>query len=239
MAAPKKAPTPEEVFFNADIASDAAFIPNPDAPHVYQAIAAVTAAMAARGIAKDRQNQQQGFKFRGIDDIYQALSRHLATVGLVIIPRVISRNVREVTNAKGTLLFYVTLEAEYDIISAKDGSKHTARIFGEAMDSGDKATNKATSACYKYLCLQTFCIPTEGDNDADNTMHEIDGEAMFRKDLQDAIIKVNAQCLSVDDLSMLKSTLHPQIVNHPEFIAAGKQRYSEITSQKQSQPAAA
>ena len=41
--------------------------------------------------------------------------------------------------------------------------------YGEAMDSADKSTNKAMSAAYKYMCLQVFCIPTEGDNDADGT----------------------------------------------------------------------
>lgn len=40
-------------------------------------------------------------------------------------------------------------------------------MFGEAMDSADKATNKAMSAAYKYMATQEFCIPTEGDNDAD------------------------------------------------------------------------
>jgi hypothetical protein len=42
------------------------------------------------------------------------------------------------------------------------------------MDSGDKATNKAMSAAFKYACLQAFCIPTEGDNDADATTHVVD-----------------------------------------------------------------
>jgi len=41
------------------------------------------------------------------------------------------------------------------------------------MDSGDKATNKAMSAAYKYALMQTFAIPTEGDNDADATTHEV------------------------------------------------------------------
>lgn len=40
------------------------------------------------------------------------------------------------------------------------------------MDTADKSTNKAMSAAYKYLCLQLFCIPTEGDNDADATTLE-------------------------------------------------------------------
>lgn len=41
------------------------------------------------------------------------------------------------------------------------------------MDSGDKATNKAMSAAYKYACMQAFSIPTEGDNDPDATIHEV------------------------------------------------------------------
>jgi hypothetical protein len=53
---------------------------------------------------------------------------------------------------------------------------HTACTFGEAMDSADKATNKAMSAAFKYVVMQTFCIPTEGDNDADATSHEVAGK---------------------------------------------------------------
>ena len=35
------------------------------------------------------------------------------------------------------------------------------------MDSGDKASNKAMSAAFKYACFQTFCIPTEEMRDPD------------------------------------------------------------------------
>jgi hypothetical protein len=41
------------------------------------------------------------------------------------------------------------------------------------MDSGDKATNKAMSAAYKYAAFLTFAIPTEGDNDAESHTHEV------------------------------------------------------------------
>jgi hypothetical protein len=140
---------------------------------VYKAIATVTRALGREGISKDRKNLQQNYNFRGIDDIYNALNAELATAELCIIPRVISREVVERQSTKGGALFYVTIHAEYDIVSAKDGSKHTASAYGEAMDSGDKATNKAMSAAYKYLAMQLFCIPTEGDNDADATTHEV------------------------------------------------------------------
>ena len=134
---------------------------------VYKYINAVQSALAHDGISKDRKNVQQGYSFRGIDDVYNALAPLLAKNGLCILPRMISRNCEERQTQKGGTLFYVTVEAEFDFVCADDGSKHTVKTFGEAMDSGDKATNKAMSAAYKYAAFQAFAIPTEGDNDAD------------------------------------------------------------------------
>jgi hypothetical protein len=141
--------------------------------NVYQLIALVAADIARQGISKDRNNAAQGYKFRGIDDVYNALSPIMSAHGLVILPRIVSRVVTEKTNNKGNVLFYVTVEAEFDFVSSHDGTKHTVKTYGEAMDSGDKATNKAMSAAYKYAAFQTFCIPTEGDNDADAHTHVI------------------------------------------------------------------
>jgi len=144
--------------------------PNP--PNVYQCILKVCADLAQTGIGKDRRNEQQNYKFRGIDDVYNALAPVLAKHGLVILPRIVSREVAERVTQKGGTLFYVTLCAEFDFVSAHDGSQVTVRTYGEAMDSGDKATNKAMSACYKYAALMTFAIPTEGDHDTENATPE-------------------------------------------------------------------
>lgn len=139
---------------------------------VYAAISQVMAGMAKDGISKSRKNEQQGYKFRGIDDVYNALSGQLTAAKLVILPRVLSREVTERQTKNGGALFYVVLDVEFDLV-AEDASKHTVRTVGEAMDSGDKATNKAMSAAYKYMAMEVFCIPTEGDNDADSTTHEV------------------------------------------------------------------
>jgi hypothetical protein len=140
---------------------------------VYGLIAAVSAEIAQKGIAKDSKNAQQGYAFRGIDAVYNALAPVLAKHKLVIVPRFISRECVERPSKSGGVLFNVTVEGEFDFVSALDGSKHTARTFGEAMDSADKATNKAMSAAYKYAAFQAFCIPTEGDNDADAVTHDV------------------------------------------------------------------
>lgn len=141
--------------------------------NVYAKIAAVQGQLAKVGISKSRRNQQQGYNFRGIDEVYAALSPLLAEYGLVIVPRVISRECIEGQTRKGDPLFRVTVHAQFDFVSADDGSIHTAATFGEAMDSADKATNKAMSAAYKYAAFMTFAIPTEGDNDADASHHEV------------------------------------------------------------------
>jgi hypothetical protein len=139
---------------------------------VYKAINNVQADLSVLGITKDRRNMQgNGYNFRGIDDVYNTIAPLLAKHGLCILPRVLSRECVERVSQKGGALFYVTVNAEFDFVSAEDGTKHTVKTFGEAMDSGDKATNKAMSAAYKYACFQAFSIPTESDNDADAHTH--------------------------------------------------------------------
>jgi len=139
---------------------------------VYKAINNVQADLSVLGITKDRRNMQgSGYNFRGIDDVYNTIAPLLSKHGLCILPRVLSRECVERVSQKGGALFYVTVDVEFDFVSAEDGSKHTVKTFGEAMDSGDKATNKAMSAAYKYACFQAFSIPTESDNDADAHTH--------------------------------------------------------------------
>jgi len=144
-------------------------------PHVYAAIVGVMGALSKEGITKDRKASGGGanYNFRGVDDVYNALSSLLAENNVCIIPRVLASECVERLSKNGGALFYTTVDMEFDLVSALDGSRHTARTRGEAMDSSDKSTNKAMSAAYKYMAFQTFCIPTEADNDADATGHEV------------------------------------------------------------------
>ncbi len=142
-------------------------------PKVYSAICAVMADIGKTGIAKERKNAQQGYNFRGIDDVYNELNGLLAKHNLVLLPSVVSSERDERETQKGGVLFYTRLTVDFKVVSAEDGSSDTIRTVGEAMDSGDKSSNKAQSAAYKYAAMMVFCIPTEGDNDADYTTHEV------------------------------------------------------------------
>ena len=169
--------------------------------NVYQAISAVQKDLSTQGISKDRKNMQgSGYAFRGIDDVYNALAPFLAKHGLCILPRVLNRESIERQSKAGGALFYITVEVEFDLVAA-DGSKHTIKTFGEAMDSGDKATNKAMSAAYKYACMQSFCIPTEGDNDADSQTHQVAPKVEKPKGIElDHIKALMASAVSYENL---------------------------------------
>ncbi|EKA97186.1 ERF family protein [Proteus terrae] len=167
---------------------------------VYKAISNVAREMAETGIKKGSVNQQQGFMFRGIDAVYNALAPALVKHGLLILPRIIERTVTERQTQRGGLLFYVVVKAEFEFVSVEDGSKHTVVTYGEAMDSGDKATNKAMSIAYKYAAFQTFCIPTEETAiDADAEVHNIAPRT------PDQILKdFTNSALAITDLNILK-----------------------------------
>lgn len=172
---------------------------------VYKAISLVAKEMAEQGISKDRENRQQGFNFRGIDQVYNALAPMLAKHGLVILPRITERAVTERTTAKGGVLFYVVVKAEFDFVATEDGSKHTVITYGEAMDSGDKATNKAMSIAYKYAAFQAFCIPTEQTAiDADAEVHQVAARSP-----DEILADFTAQASECADLEGLKGIYKP------------------------------
>lgn len=144
--------------------------------HVYQAINAVQEDIAKKGIskgqdAKNKDNKHM-YRYRGIDDVYNALAPLLAQHKLIIFPSYRDKQIVERKSSFNSVLLYTTLTADFTFVSAVDGSSHTCTTYGEAMDSGDKGTNKAMSIAYKYACIQVFAIPTEGDNDPDATVHD-------------------------------------------------------------------
>lgn len=184
---------------------------------IYKAIAAVSLDLSKEGIAKDRKNDQQGYKFRGIDDVYNALAPIIAKHGLVILPRILSRAVTERQTAKGGVLFYVVVEAEFDFVAAADGSRHVVRTYGEAMDSADKATNKAMSAAYKYAAFQTFCIPTEGDHDADATTHT---EVLAAKPAGYEDWLVDLEAVAMEGTAALQAAWKKSKVEHRQYLTS-------------------
>jgi len=132
---------------------------------IYQAIA--TAMSEIEPIAKKRENKEQRFNFRGIDDVMNELSPILVKNKIFIYPEVTDVQRHERATAKGGTLFYSVLIVKYHF-THEDGTELCCVVVGEGMDTGDKASNKAMAIAFKYACIQMFCIPTEDIPDPDS-----------------------------------------------------------------------
>ena len=132
--------------------------------NIYEAISRCMEEIGAVG--KDAVNKQQGFKYRGVDAVMNAINPALVKNHVFIVPKVLDQQREERTTNKGSVLIYSICRIRYTFY-AEDGSSIEAVTVGEGMDSGDKATNKAMAIAFKYACFQVFCIPTEEMKDPD------------------------------------------------------------------------
>lgn len=122
-------------------------------------------------IGKDNVNQQQKFRYRGIDQVYNALNPVMAELGIFFCPEVLDMRREDRVTKNGTALTYTILTIRFTAY-APDGSSVSLTVMGEGMDSGDKGCNKAMSVAMKYAMFQLFCIPTEEMKDPDADVYE-------------------------------------------------------------------
>lgn len=142
--------------------------------NIFESINAVMDEIGA--IGKTSKNTTQGFMFRGIDAVMNAINPALIKYKVFIVPEILEQLREERTNTKGTTLIYSVCKVKYTFY-AEDGSHIEATVIGEGMDTGDKATNKAMSVAFKYACFQVFCIPTEEMEDDDASIEDPDKES--------------------------------------------------------------
>lgn len=135
-----------------------------ETPKIYSAIIDAMGQISA--VSKSRTNGTQGFAYRGIDDVMNELHGILAKSRIFIVPTVLAEERTTGTTSRGGTMFYTRLKIKFTFY-ADDGSNVESVVIGEAMDTGDKASNKALSIGLKYALLQVFCIPTEDDKDPD------------------------------------------------------------------------
>lgn len=114
-------------------------------------------------ISKDRKNPL-GFRYRGIEDALNHLQPALIELGLTV--EVECRDLRtmhyvEKGEKKDRLQFQTHLLMDVTFV-AMDGSRSKRTAVGEGLDTaGDKATNKAMAAAFKYAIFLGLCIPVD------------------------------------------------------------------------------
>lgn len=117
-------------------------------------------------IGKDRTNQQQGFKFRSIDQFMNEVHQHFAKHGIFMTTEVLDVQREERQSKSGGMLLWTNLRVKFSWY-ADDGSCVSSIIQGEGMDSADKGTNKAMAVALKYALMHAFSVPTEEMVDPD------------------------------------------------------------------------
>ena len=199
-------------------------------PAIYAALIEANKKIGA--IAKGSKNAQQGFMFRGVDDVYNELHPVLASCGIVIIPEVVNYDVSEKQGRNGVLLYTrATIRHHF---TAEDGSHVTTTVVGGAMDSGDKGMNKAMSMALKYSLLQLFTIPTKEDKDTDKTSHELLPQATkgpdYQSKVEDAVNEL-AKASSLDELANIFRSL-PKEMQDDRSVKGEATRLKAVFAQK-------
>lgn len=202
--------------------------------NIHEKLVAVTREIAQDGIGKTRKNAQQGYHFRGVDEVMNAFAPILAKHGLFIRPRFTERQVAERMTKTGSALFYVTVKGEFDFVDETGGSVTVGPFYGEAMDSADKATNKAMAVAFKYAMFQTFCVPLEGvtGGDADLETHDVSSDLEARSsDYADAIRDASStEELTKIGKDLAGSKLPPHMLKALRGLYS--QRQAELTGKK-------
>lgn len=132
-------------------------------------------------IGKTGTNQQQGFKFRSIDEVYNVLHPLFAKHGVFTAPEVIEFTREEKQTRNGGSMTYTVSKIRFRFYSAEDGSFFDVITIGEGADAGDKSATKSMAIAHKYCLTQTFAIPTREEKDPDEQAHEVAGRPQAGK----------------------------------------------------------
>ena len=134
-------------------------------PTIQAALAAVMADVTHVG--KDGQNTAQGYAFRGIDGVLNAVGPAFRRHGVIALPHVEQSEHQLVEVGKNrTPMRQATVVVRY-VFHGPQGDSLDCVVAAEAMDSGDKATSKAMSVAHRTALIQALALPThEPDPDA-------------------------------------------------------------------------
>lgn len=140
---------------------------------IHQAMLAVMRDAAETGIGKDDMNQGQKYRYRGIERAMNTMVGILIRHKVLVLPSYETIIEKDLPTKSGGSMEFVKVRGQFRFMSAEDGSAVDTVFFGEAADSGDKATTKAQSVAFRTALFQTFVIPTMAiDPEADEDQPE-------------------------------------------------------------------
>lgn len=175
------------------------------------------AALAVRGVAKDRtsDDSQGKYNFRGIDGILNAVHHPLAEAGVLMVPRdlEIEREPWQHWGQGKWTLYRVHLE--WEIFGPRGDSIYVTN-WGEALDNADKGLGKARSYAQKDLLIRLLTIPTQDPDFGDTEATQYAGDDDDENDTRPA----RRRAARGDD-SGEPTPADPEVVANLQYILAG------------------
>jgi hypothetical protein len=132
--------------------------------NVHQRIVAIIRDMPP--LAKDQENTEQHFKFRGVDSVLDALNPLLAKHGVHYVPRTLEARFEERKSRGGNPIWVTKLHVQFTFYGIA-GDSVISTTWGEGTDSGDKATPKGHTGAMKYCLFEALTIAVKEQSDAD------------------------------------------------------------------------
>lgn len=158
------------------------------------------------GIGKDNRSEQ-GYNYRGIEAITAHAQALFGKYGIVYVPHVRARVVKELT-INGKPWTEDQLEVVYEVFGPSHGKVRSRRvlvtradggqavfeidevvedkieigpIYGLGRDNSDKGSNKSLTQTFKYALIQALCIGDRKDDADQDQAHEADPRLSFEE----------------------------------------------------------
>jgi hypothetical protein len=138
--------------------------------NLYQKLLSITEEIGK--IDKTGKNTMQGYSFIEQAKVVAEVRVQLAKHGVMIIPEIAERSLERYnvtrSNGKAGTDIHVQVKSRYTLVNADNPDERMICEWdaGEAIDSGDKATNKAVTASDKSFKMKLFNISDQDDPDA-------------------------------------------------------------------------
>ena len=178
-----------------------------------------------QGIRKGERNNQQGFNFRGIDTVLNAVGPVLRKYGVIIVPEAVSIETERYQTAKGAVMQGVIAHMRYTVIGP-EGDSFIGSAYGQASDSGDKAVSKAESVAYRTFLLQALTVPTD-EPDPDLSSHERVPQ-LSEEDVAEWVAVMEAATDLADLQSAWNAAGKAGATRDPRVVAAKDKRKKEL-----------
>lgn len=200
---------------------------------VFEALSAVMEEVQAVG--KGDRNNEQGYNFRGIDAVVNAVGPVFRKHGVIALPVKCTANYRDVLTSREKRSRECTVSVTYRFYGPA-GDFIDCEVPGESMDFGDKGAPKAMSVAYRIALLQTLCIPTH-DPEPDSQSYErgsveveTEAQEITASEFADEIANATTQEQIADIGARVKASLDAERITRWRYERLGRAAVSKVQS---------